>query len=88
MLHTEATTDRLGRPVTVGMNVRVLEIPESLVRDLPDEERPEVQSMLGRVFRVYEIDEYGSAWVEKVWEDDDGSRSHSLALSPHEMEIA
>ena len=45
--------------------------------------------MVGEVFEIIEIDEYGSAWVEKVWPDaDGGSHSHSLALASHEMEIA
>jgi hypothetical protein len=82
------TTDRLGRPITVGTRVRVLEIPKSLVADLPAGERPMVESMLGCVFEVYEIDEFGSAWVEKVWDQKDGSESHSLGLAPHEMELA
>jgi hypothetical protein len=44
--------------------------------------------MVGEVFEVYEIDEHGAAWVEKVWNDPNGQRSHSLALDAHEMEVA
>ena len=81
--------DRHGRPVRVGTRVRVLEIAEALRDSLPPEEWPELQTMLGEVFEVYEIDEYGSAWVEKEWLTDDGdvSHSHSLALDSHEMEV-
>ena len=44
--------------------------------------------MVGEVFEVREIDEFGSAWVEKWWHDADGqSHNHSLALASHEMEI-
>ena len=80
--------DRHGQPVGVGTRVRVLELPSFLKRDLPAEEWMDIQSMIGEVFEVYEIDEYGAAWVEKWWQvDDDGCHSHSLALAAHEMEV-
>jgi hypothetical protein len=88
MQQPNATTDRSGRPITVGTRVRVLEIPESLVANLPVEERADVESMLGAVFEVYEIDDFGSAWVEKVWDESDGSCSHAIGFAPHEMELA
>jgi hypothetical protein len=45
--------------------------------------------MVGEVFEVYEIDEYGAAWVEKAWLNESGDYSHgdSLALDAHEMEV-
>jgi hypothetical protein len=80
--------DRNGIPVQVGTPVRVLEIASFLRRDLPAEEWQDLQSMVGEVFQVYEIDAYGSAWVEMVWgAQGGGSRSHSLALEAHEMEV-
>jgi len=79
--------DRKGQPVEVGTRVRVLEIAAFLKRALPPEEVQELATMVGEVFEVYEIDECGAAWVEKVWNDPDGSRSHSLALDAHEMEV-
>jgi len=83
------TVDRLGQTVLVGARVRVLEIPEALMRDVPADEQQDLQSMLGEVFAVYEIDDYGTAWVEKSWPADDGGQhSHSLGLDPHEMELA
>jgi hypothetical protein len=42
--------------------------------------------MVGKVFEVTEIDEYGSACVEKWWHHAGGG-SHSLALASDEMEI-
>jgi hypothetical protein len=81
-------TDRTGRLVQVGTRVRVLEIALHLKRDLPPDEWLELQTMVGEVFEVHGIDEYGSAWVEKCWtETDGGLSSHSLALAPHEMEV-
>ena len=81
--------DRHGLPVVVGTRVRVLEIAESLKARLPADEWQELEAMVGEVFEVYEIDEYGAAWVEKAWlnEAGDYSHDHSLALDAHEMEV-
>jgi len=44
--------------------------------------------MIGCIFEVEEIDEYGHAWVTKWWRRGDAhSVSHGLALSPSEMEV-
>ena len=62
-------------------------IAASLKRDLAADERADLESMVGETFEVYEIDEYGSAWMEKVWTQPGGLRTHSLALASHEMEV-
>jgi len=82
------TKDRNGTPVNVGTLVRVVSIPPSMFKDLPEEEIPRVRSFIGDVLSVYEVDAQGSAWVEKWWsEGKDQSASHSVALSPAEMEV-
>jgi hypothetical protein len=75
--------------VTVGTKVRVLEVTDYLRERLSPKEWAELQTMVGRVFEVYEIDEYGAAWVEKVWRNSKGDCkfSHSYALERHEMEV-
>ena len=85
---TGSTIDRAGVKVIVGISVRVLAIRPSVFDRLPEQERLRVQTMLGEIFPVYEIDNWGSAWVEKWWrESEDSSSSHSLALEPAEMEV-
>ena len=80
--------DRNGRPVFLGTRVRVLEIAPSLKAVVPDNEWQELQEMLGQVFAVSEIDEWGQAWVEKWWnESEENSFCHSLRLDSHEMEV-
>ena len=73
----------------VGTRVRVIEIADSLRDRLASNEWSELQTMLGEVFEVYEVDEYGWAWVEKQWltESGDCDYSHCLALASHEMEV-
>jgi hypothetical protein len=75
-------------PLSVGTRVRVLEIAAYLRERLPPDEWERLQTMVGEVFEVCEIDEYGHAWVEKWFQsDEEGRYCHSLALEPHEMEV-
>ena len=45
--------------------------------------------MIGEVFEIEEIDEYGSPWIRKSWPlDNEGNcHGHSIALASHEMEL-
>lgn len=81
--------DCLGRPVRVGARVRLLSLAGGWLNDLPAEEKGDVLSMIGEVFEVEEIDEYGCPWVRKSWpnEAEGTCHSHSVALDPHEMEL-
>jgi hypothetical protein len=77
-----------GAVVRVGMRVRVLKISPSVLSELPESEAECARSMEGEVFEVYEIDEWGGAWVEKLWRTDEGtSSSHSLGLGPTQMQV-
>lgn len=82
-------TDRNGRPVAVGMRVRLLGLSGQWLDDLPDDERIDVLSMIGETFEIEEIDEYGQAWVRKSWFDGDEGfcNSHAIGLEAREMEI-
>jgi hypothetical protein len=87
-LAVRAPVDRRGTAVAIGTRVRVLEITPYFKRTLPPEEWAELQTMVGEVFEVCEVDEYGLAWVEKWFESSEGrSYCHSLALAPEEMEV-
>jgi hypothetical protein len=46
-----------------------------------------VDSMIGEIFEVEEIDKYGQPWVCKRWpnEAEGTCQSHSVALEPREM---
>jgi hypothetical protein len=49
----------------------------------------DVLSMIGEIFEVEEIDEYGQPWIRKSWpnESEGKCHSHSIALEPYEMEL-
>ena len=75
--------------MTVGSHVRVLTIQESLMEGLARDEAADLRAMVGGIFEVYEIDQWGAAWVANWWPRDRGaSHSHSIGLDPHEMELA
>jgi hypothetical protein len=85
---TMTPVDRTGRAVAVGARVRVLAISPFLKERLPAEDWQALQGMVGDVFEVSQIDEYGWAWVEKWFEsDEEGRFCHSLALASDEMEV-
>jgi hypothetical protein len=79
MPEVKQVPDRNGKKVLVDSRVRVVAIAAFLERDLPPEECECVRSMLGEVFEIYEIDEWGGAWVQY--------QSHSLSLESDEMEL-
>lgn len=81
--------DRNGTPVHVGNRVRLLGLSGKWLEELPVEERRDVLSMVGEIFEVEEIDEYGHPWIRKAWpnEKEGTCYSHSIALEPHELEL-
>jgi hypothetical protein len=86
---TTGSVDKNGRPVAVGSKVRLLCLSGNWLDELPVNEKLDVLSMIGKVFEVEEIDEYGHPWVRKSWSNDEEGTcsSHSIALDPHEMEL-
>lgn len=75
-------------PVKLGDKVRLLGVPAWLLKKLPGNEVKNLQSMVGKILIVDEIDEYGGVWVEMVWDLGNGiTQSHSLSLNPKEMEL-
>ncbi len=81
--------DKQGRPVAIGARVRLLELSDRFLESLPADELEDVRSMIGMIFEVEEIDEYGQPWVCKSWpnEKEGTCHSHSIALESNEMEL-
>jgi hypothetical protein len=76
-----------GKLVALGSRVRILSLSGDWYEKLPTDERVSVDSMIGEVFAVDEIDKYGQPWVSKSWgsEEEGTCNSHSIALEPKEM---
>jgi len=86
---TTSPRDKAGKSICIGARVRLLALSGNWLDDLPPEEKQDVLSMIGEVFEVEEIDEYGRPWVRKSWpnEAEGKCHSHSISLEPHEMEL-
>lgn len=83
------TVDSRGQKVVVGDLIRVLNVRASVLDRLDADGRAKVLSMQGAVLRVYDVDEWGGAWVRQEWSMGAGRiRSHSLMLSSADMELA
>jgi hypothetical protein len=81
--------DRNGNAVRVGDRIRLVSLSGQWLEELPDDETSDVQSMIGEVFRIEEIDEFGHPWIRKSWPNDKYGtcHSHSIALETQEMEL-
>lgn len=81
--------DRNGNTVRVGARVRLISLSGQWSENLPEDEKADVQSMIGEVFRIEEIDEHGHPWIRKSWpnEKEGTCHSHSIALEAQEMEL-
>ena len=81
--------DKHGNSVKVGTAVRLLSLSGKWLEELPTEERSDVISMIGQIFEVEEIDEYGKPWVCQSWPNEAEGKCHShlIALEPDEMEV-
>jgi len=81
--------DRNGRVVSIGDFVRVISLSGNWFDELPSDERERLESMIGEILTIDEIDEYGQPWVSKLWhnEEADTAQSSSVALAQSEMEF-
>jgi hypothetical protein len=75
--------DRAGNPVSEGETVRILEIPDWLVHDLPEQEAAAVRACAGSEMIVNEIDSYGYFWVRAITSESESEYSaQSFAMEP------
>ena len=81
--------DIAGNIVQVGARIRLLRLSGKWIEDLPVDEKQGVLSMIGKVFEVEDIDEYGCPWIRQSWpnEDEGTCHSHSISLEANEMEL-
>jgi len=79
--------DKDGQLIKVGSKVKILSLSGDWYEQLPDDEKSDINSMIGEIFTVEEIDEYGYPWVSKTWKNEDGTEcnSHCIALESYEM---
>lgn len=79
--------DQRGNPICVGDKILVLKIPDSLIHDMNEESRKVIEGCKNQIMKIYELDEYGFAWLEKVVIDtEDEYIVEKFALEPEYLE--
>jgi hypothetical protein len=79
--------DRHGKPIAIGDIVRIVALSPEFIANFPQEDQMLIDSMVGKFFKIYGIDEFGHPWVSREWHDEAGLlQSHIIALDPEEME--
>ncbi len=73
------STDANGKQIQVGALVRIPEMPEWLIHDLPKQDIENLRSVTGTVMPVVEIDPYGYVWF--------GDNGPWFSLRPDEIEV-
>ncbi|MFT7561476.1 MAG: hypothetical protein ACI93R_003403 [Flavobacteriales bacterium] len=78
--------DRDGNIISEGDSVKLIQIPDWLICDLDAESMHAVKSCEGTVMKIYEIDDYGYAWLEKVrLNTEDDYESNRFSMEPNNL---
>lgn len=82
----------MSKSIKVGDRVRLIGIPDWLVHDLPEDEKKEIYSYLGRTAMITDIDQHGYYWLGfggTVDVGDTGFYSgHSFCVSDEYLNVA
>jgi hypothetical protein len=62
MNHQNRLADSTGSPVGIGMQAKILTIPEWLTHDLPEEDVVAVDKTRDTIMRIVDIDAHGYIW--------------------------
>lgn len=52
-----------AKTIKIGDEVKLLGVPDWLIHDLPEEEKREIISYIGKTTTVTDIDKYGYFWL-------------------------
>ena len=78
--------DKDGKPLIRGTEALLLEMPESVVHDLPEDEKEEMRAHAGGTVVVERIENDGLVWVGFGSTEDDEDEAHysghSFSIEP------
>ncbi len=78
--------DRSGNQLNVGDKIRILEISDWLVQDLPENEARAIKNCSGKEMLIFEIDNYGYLWTKFIHIDNDVDYvAQSFAIEPRNV---
>ena len=88
MKNQKQPVDCNGNAVFTGDKIKLLKLSESLLSEIPEEEAMILESMIGKIFQIDEIDEFGNTWVNLcVYHGKGMNECHSYNLDSGEMEL-
>lgn len=61
-----APVDAKGQALAVGDSVKILRIPDWLLKCIDRDSIPSIKSCEGQVLVICDVDDYGYFWVERV----------------------
>lgn len=77
-----------GQVVGLGDKVKYLCAEGAWFERLPVTEKSRILEMVGKVYVINEVDEYGAPWIEAEWEYAPGYiEIHRISLASHEMVV-
>ncbi|MFZ6799534.1 DUF7684 family protein [Undibacterium sp. Di24W] len=81
-------TDCNGVELGIGSRIRLLSLSGNWFNELPTDEIADVKSMIGELFVIEKVDDYGQPWIRKSWMNSvkGTCHGHSIALEPNEAE--
>jgi hypothetical protein len=80
--------DCKGRPVKLGDLVRITQLPPAYLAKVEPADRVALTAMIGKVYIVDDIDDFGQAWVTEMRDNGDGTHDGTgVGLASDEMEL-
>lgn len=78
--------DKNGNKINVGDKIKIIEIPDWLTHDLPENEASAINNCLGIEMLISEIDAYGYLWTKFIYIDNDLEyMAQNFAIEPRNV---
>ena len=75
------TVDSTGEKVSVGDEIKVLEIDKAITKFLPEDEVRDLELFINNVFKISRINTDGSMVIAKQWEHPEAGLISGLELA-------
>lgn len=77
--------------IGIGDYVKLIDLPDWLLKDIPDDEVAEIIECIGKVAQITEIDKFGYYWigfgVEKIQGEYSHYSGHSFCVERHNIKL-
>ena len=85
----QTNKDVTGKPIKVGDIVRIVGVPDlnGMSAACRAESLPVFKYLVGKYKQVYEVDEYGFAWVSFKIRQGSSAGFHTVGIEPHLLRV-